>query len=133
VTQFSDGASRRKRAQGRKADKLHGTLEAIDRQLADWGDTFVFGQVWARPGLSHDDRMLVAIVALAAAGHEPQLQVYLHGALQEGIPASRIHESLVMLVVYVGWPATLKALVVWQKVVQSARRRGTFIDIEYPL
>ena len=85
--------------------------------------------MWAEDGLSFQDRQLVAMVALASTGKPDQLRNYLHGALQDGFDARRIHEALLMLVVYIGWPTTLQALVVWQEVVRSARRGGIVVDV----
>ena len=124
-----DGAARRARAQGAKADQLQAALAELDPQLAVWADSFVFGDVWGRPGLEFEQRMLVAITALAVGGHTPQLKNYLHGALEDGIPARAIHEALLMLAVYCGMPVALQAMVCWNEVVASARRRGLDVDL----
>jgi alkylhydroperoxidase/carboxymuconolactone decarboxylase family protein YurZ len=116
------GRSRRGRAQGAKADQLQAALAALDPQLAEWADDFIFGQVWGRPGLAHEERMLVAITALAAGEHPAQLKNYLHGALQDGTPPEKIHEALLMLVVYCGFPTALTALSQWRSVVEAAAR-----------
>jgi 4-carboxymuconolactone decarboxylase len=116
------GRALRRRAQGRKADQLGVALRDLDPALLEWADTFIFGDVWARPGLDYERRMLVAITALAAQGHLAQLRNYLHGALQAGIPAEQVHETLLMLAVYAGFPAALNALACWQEVLASERR-----------
>ena len=113
------------------ADKLQEALATVDPQLAEWADAFIFGEVWARPGLSEDERMLVAITSLATTEHPAQLKNYLHGALEAGIPASKIHEALVMLVVYNGFPTALAALSCWREVASAARRRGIEIDVPH--
>lgn len=120
----SEGARRRRRAQGVAADKLDGLLRDIDPGVAGWADDFVFGQVWGRPGLTQDERMLVAVSALAAGGHHGHLRNYLHGALQAGVPPRKLHETLVMLVVYCGFPGTVTALHEWRKVLEVERRAG---------
>jgi len=122
------GAERRARAQGARNAELHSALGAIDPRLVGWADDWIFGQVWDDQG-AFEDRVLVAITALAATSKPDQLRNYLHGALQDGMDPRRIHEALMMLVVYVGFPTALQALVVWQEVVASARRRGVEIDV----
>ena len=122
------GRARRSRAQGAKHEALQSALGSLDPRLADWADGWIFGQVWDDEGDFHD-RMLVAIVALAATNKPGQLKNYLHGALQDGMSPRRIHEALVMLVVYVGFPTALQALVVWQEVVTAARKRGMDVDV----
>src|SRR5712692_3701403 len=125
------GAARRERAQGPKAAALQAALAAVDPGVARWADEFVFGTVWARPGLEHRERMLVAITALGALGHTDQLKNYLHGALADEIPPQAIHEALVMLVVYGGFPTALRALRCWMGVVESVRRRGDTVDLGF--
>jgi 4-carboxymuconolactone decarboxylase len=122
------GAARRARAQGTAHEALQEKLGTLDPRLAAWADGWIFGEVWDEVG-DFEDRSLVAIVALAATAKPDQLRNYLHGALQDGMSPRRIHESLVMLVVYVGFPTALAALGVWQEVVRSARRRGMAIDL----
>jgi 4-carboxymuconolactone decarboxylase len=105
------GRALRARAQGAQTDKLGDALAALDPDLLTWADGFIFGQVWAKEGsISFEDRMLVAIVALATSGNLTQLRNYLHGALQAGLDADRLHEALKMLVVYAGFPTALSAL-----------------------
>jgi 4-carboxymuconolactone decarboxylase len=125
----SEGAALRARAQGGRHRDLQSALGSIDPRMAEWADGFIFGDVWARAGIAFEDRMLVAIVALAATERPNQLRNYLHGALQDGMDPRRIHEALLMLVVYVGWPVALQSLVVWQEVVHSARKRGVEMDL----
>ena len=125
----SEGRERRRRAQGVKAEGLQAALTALDPGMAEWSDGFIFGEVWGREGISQDERMLVAITALAAGKNPDQMRNYLHGAIQAGISPKKIHEALVMLVVYCGFPTALQALKVWGDVVAAERRRGTNIDL----
>jgi 4-carboxymuconolactone decarboxylase len=118
------GRARRGRAQGAKADRLQEHLRGLDPQVADWADRFIFGEVWGREGLDQHERMLVAITALAANGNLTQLRNYLWGALQDGIPARKVHEALVMQVVYAGFPRAISALDLWREVVVDARQKG---------
>ena len=74
----------------------------------------------------------MAITALGAGGNVDQLRTYAWGALQAGVPASKIHEALLMLVVYRGFPHTLNVLNVWRQVVEGARKAGIDVDIPEP-
>ncbi len=80
----SSGAERRRRAQGRVLTHCRPSSPKVDPGLASFADGFIFGDVWGRPGLTFEERMMVAITALAATGHPTQLKNYLHGALQDG-------------------------------------------------
>ena len=118
------GRARRERAQGEKADGLMAALEAIDPRLAEWSDSFVFGQVWADSHLSFEEQMLVALTALGSTGQVMQLRSYLHGALQAGLDPDKIQDALVMLVVYSGFPNALTVLAEWRSVRDSHERRA---------
>lgn len=118
----SSAADRRRRAQGRLSDEIQERTAQLDEQYPEWAAGFVFGDVWGRPGLDHDTRMLVAIAQLAATGHHTALRAYLRGALESGIPTRRMHETLVMTVVYCGFPTLLESLVTWHEVLGESGR-----------
>jgi 4-carboxymuconolactone decarboxylase len=74
--------------------------------------------------------MLVAIASLATQGRSVQLRNYLFGAVQDGISPRKIHEALVMLVVYAGFPTALAALADWRDVQAACERHG--MPLEWP-
>jgi 4-carboxymuconolactone decarboxylase len=121
----SDGASRRRRAQGAKADALQDALTAMDPQMAEWANEFVFGQVWKPGPLSFEEQLLVAVVALGATGNALQLKNYLHGALQGGMDKEKIGQALRMLTVYAGFPRAIDALNVLDQCVSAHERNAT--------
>jgi 4-carboxymuconolactone decarboxylase len=121
------GAELRRRAQGAKADQLQTLLTSLDPGVGRWANEFVFGEVWSRPGLDFETRMLVAISSLATQGKGAMLRNYTHGALQAGISARKIHETLVELVVYAGFPTATNMLFEWRQVLLAARRQGVAI------
>ena len=118
------GVAMRTRAQGARARALTETMAELDPALAEWSDGWVFGEVWQRPGLSFEERMLVAIVALSSQNHVTQLRNYLHGALQAGIPADRLREALLMLPVYAGFPTAINAMACFRSVLAAEDRRA---------
>ncbi|MCZ2816308.1 carboxymuconolactone decarboxylase family protein [Modestobacter sp. VKM Ac-2984] len=64
----------------------------------------LFGEVWARPGLSIRDRRLLVIGATAALGREDLLRVQVRGGLRGGeFDADGLQEVLLQLAYYVGW------------------------------
>ena len=133
IDDHESALARQSRAYGRGGEGFRKKLATLDPQLGEWHERFVFGSVWARAGLSQEERMLLTIVALAAARRHELLKRHLIGALEAGVSARKIHEALIHLVVYLGWPATISALFVWQEVVTFARKAGLSLDIEYPL
>lgn len=124
------GRERRRRAQGKHADRLQAILVGLDEGLAEYADDFIFGQVWGRPGMEFEERMLVAITALAAQGNTAQLRNYLHGALQDGMSAAKLRETMVMLTVYCGFPTALGGTVLLNEVFEAARKQGMSLDVD---
>lgn len=116
------GQPLRARAQGLHHEAIGARTTSLDADLGAVADEFIFGRMWTREGLEFEDRMLVAMVALAATGNTDQLRNYLHGALQDGMDADRIHEAFAMLVVYVGFPTGLSALGLLKDVRESHAR-----------
>jgi 4-carboxymuconolactone decarboxylase len=119
-----EGARLRARAQGVKSDKLQALLTSLDPGVGRWADEFVFGEVWARDGLAFEERMLVAIASLATQGKGQMLRNYAYGALQAGVSARKIHETVVMLVVYAGFPTGTNMLYEWVQTLNAARAAG---------
>jgi 4-carboxymuconolactone decarboxylase len=118
------GPQRRARAQGQKADRLQAALVELDPTLGRWADNHIFGDVWEGDALSFDDRMLVAIVALATLGRRNQLRNYLHGALQDGRRPEELREVMRMLTVYAGFPTAIEAMAELDAVLAGAGRQG---------
>ena len=120
----SEGAARRRRAQGAKADELQDALTSMDPQVAEWANEFVFGQVWKPGPLSFEEQLLVAIVALGATDNAGQLKNYVHGALQSGMDKEKIGQALRMLTVYAGFPYAINALTVLTECVSAHERNA---------
>jgi 4-carboxymuconolactone decarboxylase len=78
-------------------------------KLVQATEEFAYGDIWARPGLSPRDRSLITIAALTALGREEQLKTHLERALGNGVTRDEIHEMVVHMAVYAGWPAAMTA------------------------
>ena len=66
----------------------------------------VFGRVWTRTGLDHRSRRLISITAAATAGQRDPLAIHIGAALSSGdLTAEELHEWVVQLAHYAGWPA----------------------------
>jgi 4-carboxymuconolactone decarboxylase len=121
------GADLRRRAQGAKSDQLQALLCSLDPGVGRWADEFVFGEVWGRAGLDFESRMLVAMSSLATQGKTALLRNYAFGALQAGVSARKIHEAIVELVIYAGFPTATNMLYEYHEVLKSARAQGIAI------
>jgi len=97
-------------------------LGDIAPKLAELTDEVLFGDVWARPGLSPRDRSLVTIAALVALHRTEQLGAHMHIGLHNGLSPEEITESVTHLAFYAGWPTALSAVAQLRTVLGEHKR-----------
>lgn len=89
-------------------------VEALSRtspDLARYVVEYPYGDVFCRPGLDDKQRQLSIIAALAALGYAaPELRVHIHGALNVGASREEIIETMVLMSVYAGFPASIHGI-----------------------
>lgn len=78
-------------------------------KLAELTDNVLFGDVWARPGLSQRDRSLVTVSALIALNRPEQLRSHMARARTNGLSEDELVETLTHLAFYAGWPNAINA------------------------
>ena len=97
-------------AAGTQQTRAQQLLGDIAPKLAELTDGVLFGDVWARPGLSRRDRSLVTISALIAMNRPDQLRSHLALARQNGVTEEEIVEAITHLAFYAGWPNAITAV-----------------------
>lgn len=93
-------------AQPSRAQRLVGDIAP---KLAQLTDEVLFGDVWARPGLSPRDRSLVTVSALIAMNRPDQLRSHMALALDNGVSKDELVETLTHVAFYAGWPNAVTA------------------------
>ena len=91
----------------------------VNPKLAQLTDDVLFGDVWARPGLSPRDRSLVTVSALIAMNRPDQLRSHLQRARDNGLTEAELIEAITHLAFYAGWPSAVTASVVAKDVFQK--------------
>jgi 4-carboxymuconolactone decarboxylase len=91
----------------------------VNPKLAQLTDDVLFGDVWARPGLSPRDRSLVTVSALIAMNRPDQLRSHLQRARDNGLTEAELVEAITHLAFYAGWPSAVSASVVAKDVFQK--------------
>ena len=82
----------------------------IAPKFAQLTDEVLFGDVWARPGLSPRDRSLITVSALIAMNRPDQLRGHLARARQNGVTDAELIEASTHLAFYAGWPNAVTAI-----------------------
>jgi 4-carboxymuconolactone decarboxylase len=91
----------------------------INPKLAELTDNVLFGDVWARPGLSQRDRSLITVAALIAMNRPDQLRSHLARARDNGLTEAELVEVMTHLAFYAGWPSAITASLVAKEVFQK--------------
>jgi 4-carboxymuconolactone decarboxylase len=66
---------------------------------------YLFGSIWARPGLSVRERRFVTIVCVAGAVDVPATDAHIYAALKSGdLSIEQMNEFTLHFAVYCGWP-----------------------------
>lgn len=102
-------------AQPSRAQQLMGDIAP---KLAQLTDSVLFGDVWARPGLSRRDRSLVTVSALVAMNRPDQLRSHLALARENGVTGDELVEAITHLAFYAGWPSAVTAVGIAREVLQ---------------
>jgi 4-carboxymuconolactone decarboxylase len=94
----------------------------IAPHLAELTDRVLFGDVWARAGLSRRDRSLATVSALIAMNRPDQLRSHLALALRNGVTREELVETITQLAFYAGWPSAVTAVGVARQVFAETAR-----------
>ena len=94
----------------------------VASKLAQLTDSVLYGDVWARPGLSRRDRSLVTVSALIAMNRPDQLRSHLALARQNGVTREELVEAITQLAFYAGWPNAVTAVTVAREVFTDTPR-----------
>jgi len=88
----------------------------IAPKLAQLTNDVLYGDVWARPGLSPRDRSLVTVSALIAMNRPDQLRSHMARARDNGVTEDELIETITHLAFYAGWPSAVTAIGVAREV-----------------
>jgi len=79
-------------------------------KFAQLTDEVLFGDVWARPGLSLRDRSLITVSALIAMKRPEQMRSHMVRARKNGVSDAELIEMVTHLAFYAGWPSPVTAV-----------------------
>jgi 4-carboxymuconolactone decarboxylase len=80
----------------------------------------LFGEIWARPGLTIRDRRLLLIGLLIGQGKDDVAEIQIDAALRVGdLDADQLREIVIFLAHYAGWPAGAKLSMQAEKLISQ--------------
>jgi len=92
---------------------------AITPETADFQDfitRYAWGEVWARPQLTRQQRSIATLASLVTGGHENELRMHVRAALRNGLTRTEIAEVIHHTAIYAGLPAANSALAIMRDV-----------------
>lgn len=96
--------------QGARGNQGYTQPNALGADLFQLALQYGYGEVWQRPGLERQGRMVCALGALIALGCEPQLRGFLPAALNVGFSREEVAEIIMQTAPYGGFPRALNAM-----------------------
>jgi len=103
--------SKRERGERLMKDVCGVSAPAQTNRFVDMTVEHLFGEVWANEDLSIRDRRLVVLGILAGIGDADNLGIHMTQALARGdLSAEELHEVVVQITHYAGWPRGTMAL-----------------------
>jgi 4-carboxymuconolactone decarboxylase len=88
-------------------DRAMAAAEGNDFMMAmqDLTTRYCWGDIWARPGLSRQQRSMINLAMIATLNRPHELKAHVKGALTNGLSKDEIKEILLQVAVYAGIPA----------------------------
>lgn len=77
----------------------------------------VYGDVYARPGLSTRDRELAVVAALVALGRSSQIPQHLRASLKAGLSPDELREVILQTATIAGFPPAMNAMATLKTIV----------------
>lgn len=115
-TKFERGMENLKKIDGAGGEAVIQSLKDMAPDLGNYIVEFAFGDIYAREGLSLQEREIITLASLLAAGGcEAQLDVHIAAALHVGIPFEKIIETFLQCIPYTGFPKVLNAVATARK------------------
>ena len=99
---------------GAQKERIGEGLAAADPDLAAAIASFVYDDMFSRPGLDLATRELLAVALLTSLGATEELTTHLRGALRTGATERQVREAILHAAVFVGFPRALAAMRVLQ-------------------
>ena len=110
-TRFETGLENLRRIDGKGGEAVLESLKEIAPDLRTYIVEFAFGDIYARGGLSLQEREMITLASLLTSGGcEPQLEVHIQAALHVGLSPEKIIETFLQCIPYTGFPRVLNAV-----------------------
>jgi 4-carboxymuconolactone decarboxylase len=103
---MSGADDHRARAQATWREVMQADAPSVTDPYTELTTDHLMGRIWTRPGLARRDRRLITLTVAAVTGQRDPLRNHLRASLESGdLSIEELHEWIVHLAHYGGWPA----------------------------
>ena len=100
-------------------DRSLAQVSEFSRPVQELVTEYCWGVIWNRDGLERKTRSLLNLAMLTAQNRSHELAVHVRGAINNGVTAAEVQETLLQAAVYAGAPAALESFRVAEKVLRE--------------
>ncbi len=90
-------------------DRATAKRTPFDEEFQELITRHAWGEIWTRPGLSHETRRLLVLTTTIALNRRDEFKLHCRAALEAGVSLDTIKEVLLQSAVYCGLPAANNA------------------------
>jgi alkylhydroperoxidase/carboxymuconolactone decarboxylase family protein YurZ len=99
------GAAVRREVLGDPVGPAPEASTAFTEPFHDLVREYLWGEIWARPGLDRRTRLHITLAILTALRSRNEIPMYVRAALREGVTPEELQEVLLHTAIYAGVPA----------------------------
>ena len=123
ATRYEIGASELSQLDRFQVDCLDEAFRDISPELVKFMLEFGYADIYARNNLEKTYRQIATIAALTALGNaQPQLKFHINAGLNIGLTIENVREIMLLMSVYVGFPAAINGTSILKQVVQERQQ-----------
>jgi 4-carboxymuconolactone decarboxylase len=100
-------------------DRAVAAATEFTEPFQDFITRYAWGEIWSRPGLTRQERSIVALTVLAALQHEEELAMHVKAALRNGLTEAQVQEVLLQVGLYAGVPVANRAFAIAKRAFES--------------
>lgn len=101
------------------------TTNDFNRPFQELIGEYVWGTLWARPGIDRRTRAMINLGMLTALGRTEEVKIYLKASANIGVTRDDVREVLMQTAIYCGIPAALDSFRAAQEVFDEQDKTTT--------
>lgn len=117
---YLKGAEALSHLDSQQAQRMEEVYHDFSPELVQFTLEYAFADIHSRKGLDKKYRQIATVAALTTLGNAPsQLKFHINGALNVGVTGDEIKEIMLLMTVYVGFPAAINGTNILREVVEE--------------